>query len=206
MSKRSSDDIVGTSLASAVARLRRGGVVAFPTETYYGLAVDPYCRSAVEKIFRIKMRSPEKPLMLLIEDTSFLDSLVEYIPQRYQPLMNKYWPGPLTLIFPAKALVCQMVTAKSGTIGVRISSNPVAQALVKKMGKPLTATSANISGAPPAKSAAEVLAMFGDTIDYILDGGETGAGLCSTILAIKENQLTVMRQGQIDLPHISGVR
>lgn len=199
MSKERRPTPVGSSLQEAEATLRRGGVVAFPTETYYGLAVDPYNQEAVAKIFQVKKRDLGKPLMLLIEQEAQLDNLVENIPVQYKPLIKKYWPGPLTLIFSAKANISAHVTCSKGTVGIRISSHPVALALVGRVGHPITATSANISGKPPAKSAGEVAQMFGDTLDYILDGGETAAGLCSTIVGLQDDRLSLFRAGQIDL-------
>lgn len=190
---------VGTSLDVAETTLRRGGVVAFPTETYYGLAVDPFNQGAVRNLFRVKNRDFSKPLLLLIEHETQLGSLVENIPALYKPLIKKYWPGPLTLIFKAKKHVSSQVTGNSGTVGIRISSHPLALAFVARMGQPITATSANISGKPPAKSVAEVVKMFGDTLDYILDGGETLAGLCSTIVGTRGTHLTLVRPGKIDI-------
>ena len=103
------------------------------------------------------------------------------------------------VIFSAKENISSHVTCNRGTVAIRISSHPVATAFVGRVGHPITATSANISGKPPAKSASEVALMFGDTLDYILDGGETAAGLCSTIVGMKDDSLTLVRAGQIDL-------
>lgn len=199
MAERVLDDLVGTSLERALTSLRQGGVVAFPTETYYGLAVDPFSPSAVAKLFQIKKRQADKPLLLLIERKEQLPAIVNSIPPEYIPLMKKYWPGPLTLVFPARREVNEQITGNTGTVGVRISPHPLAAELVRKMAQPLTATSANISGLPPARSVAEVLAMFQGCLDYILDGGETAAGLCSTVLGLQDGRLTVLRQGQVDL-------
>jgi L-threonylcarbamoyladenylate synthase len=199
MAERTLNDLVGGSVEQALTRLRQGGIVAFPTETYYGLAVDPFSSSAVAKLFQIKKRQADKPLLLLIEKREQLPALVNSIPPEYIPLMDKYWPGPLTLIFPANREVNEQITGNTGTVGVRISPHPLAAELVGKMAKPLTATSANISGLPPARSVSELLAMFQDCLDYILDGGETAAGLCSTVLGLRNGRLTVLRQGQVDL-------
>lgn len=199
MSNEHREVTVGTSMDYAEATLRRGGVVAFPTETYYGIAVDPFNQAAVSRVYRLKKRDQSKPLMLLIADEAQLGGLVRTVPSLYGPLIKKYWPGPLTLIFQAKASVSHLVTCNSGTVAIRISSHPLALALVARMGQPITATSANISGQPPAKSAGEVTAMFGDSLDYILDGGETPAGLCSTIVGMKGRNLNLVRQGEIDL-------
>ena len=191
---------VGTSLCLAITHLRKGGIVAFPTETYYGLAVDPDCASAVTNLFALKKRQEHKPLLLLIEKREQLGTLVTMVPPVYVPLMKKYWPGALTLVFPAKPSLNQQITGNTGTVGIRISPHPVAEALVRRMGKPITATSANISGMLPARSALEVAEMLGDRIDYIVDGGQTAAGLCSTIIGIQKGHLTLLRPGQVELP------
>jgi L-threonylcarbamoyladenylate synthase len=199
MAKYSSSDIVGTSLDLAVTHLRQGGIVAFPTETYYGLAVDPDCAAAVTKLYMVKNRQRDKPLLLLIEKEEQLETVVQEVPPVYWPLIKKYWPGPLTLVFQAKTTLSQQVTGNTGTVGVRISPHPIALELVRRMGKPITATSANISGLSPARSAQEVFEMLGDKVDYIVDGGQTEAGFCSTILGVQNGKLTLLRRGQIDL-------
>ena len=192
-------EYVGCSLSRAVSVLQNGGIVAFPTETYYGLAIDPDCESAVAKLFEVKQRQAHKPLLLLIDSIEQLNELVSEIPFPYHDLIKKYWPGPLTLIFPARDTLSKLLTGNSGTVGARISPHPIARELVRKMGKPITATSANLSGRESARSALEVLQMFKDKIDYILDGGETAAGLCSTVCGLKNGVLTVLREGQVDL-------
>lgn len=186
------------SLDRAVTCIREGGIVAFPTETYYGLAVDPGSLVAVTNLFKLKKRQAYKPLLLLIDSREQLPSIVTSIPLAFVPLMDKYWPGPLTLVFPAKTS-CQHLTGNSGTVGVRISSHPIAAELVRRVGKPITATSANISGQPPASTAEAVLAIFGSALGCIVDGGQTVAGLCSTVLGLQGGRYSVLRQGQIDL-------
>lgn len=199
MAEKNSTGRVGTSLTVAAAHLRRGGIVAFPTETYYGLAVDPDCTSAVNKLFVVKQRIETKPLLLLIAKKEQLADLVEEVPPLYVPLMTAYWPGPLTLVFPAQAHVNRQITGDTGTVGARISPHPLAQQLVQTMGKPITATSANISGRSPARSAAEVVGMLGDLVDYIVDGGPSDGGLCSTVVGIENGRLCLLRRGRIAL-------
>lgn len=187
------------AVKQAVRLLKKGGIVAFPTETYYGLAVDPYCESAVRRLYQLKARQADKPLLLLVENKGQLASVVERVPQQFLPLMEKYWPGPLTLIFPARASVNKLITGNSGTIGVRISPHPMANALLAGMQGPLTATSANISGGEPAQTAADVEKIFGSSVDVILDGGPSAAGLCSTIIGLQNEHLTILRKGQVEL-------
>lgn len=199
MLKKDVSGIVSKSLDLAVTHLRNGGIVAFPTETYYGLAIDPDCDLAVKKLFKVKNRPADKPLLLLIEEETQLHSIVESVPLAYRRLIKKYWPGALTLIFSAGRSLNHQVTGNTGTIGIRISPHPIARELVKRMGKPITATSANISGFPPAQTAQEVIEMFGPNIDFIVDGGKTDGGLCSTVLTIHNERLHILRAGQIDL-------
>lgn len=191
-------EMLNASLNRAVQCIRAGGIVGFPTETYYGLAVDPESPAAVANLFKVKKRQGDKPLLLLIDNREQLSEIATSIPVEFLPLMDKYWPGALTLLFPAQKCF-QHLTGKFGTIGVRISSHPVAAELVKRVGKPITATSANISGLPPASTAVEVLAMFGSDLGCIIDGGKTPAGLCSTVLGLKGGRYFVVRRGQIDL-------
>ncbi|MBU1568265.1 MAG: threonylcarbamoyl-AMP synthase [Proteobacteria bacterium] len=191
--------MLSSSLDRAVTCIREGGIVAFPTETYYGLAVDPESLSAVTKLFNLKRREANKPLLLLVESVEQLQLIVENIPTEFIPIMEKYWPGPLTLVFRAKKEISRQLTGDTGTVGARISSHPVADELVRRMGKPITATSANISGHLPASTATEVLSMFGDSLSHIIDGGQTPGGLCSTVLGLQGGKCTVLRQGQIEL-------
>ncbi len=192
-------------LSQAVSVLSQGGVVAFPTETYYGLAVDPFNQSALLKLYKVKGRPKNKAILLLIEKIEQLNELTLSIPDIYLPLINKYWPGPLTLIFPAAKNIDPLLTGGSGTIGIRISSHNVAQDICKAWRNPITATSANISGNLPAKTSKEVYEIFGDSIDLILDAGETSAGLCSTIVACKDNKLNLIRTGQIDFSELQNI-
>ncbi len=199
MAEKITQELLGSSIDRAVTCIREGGIVAFPTETYYGLAVDPDFLAAITKLFKVKRRQADNPLLLLIENREQLQLIAENIPPEFVPLMEKYWPGPLTLVFPAKKEICRQLIGNSGTVGVRVSSHPIAAQLVRRMGKPITATSANISGQLPASTAAEVLTMFGSSLSYIVDGGQTPAGLCSTVLGFHDGKCTVLRQGQIDL-------
>lgn len=179
--------------------LRQGGIVAFPTETYYGLAVDPDNEVSLQRLFQIKKRPAGKPLLLLIHDISLLDGLVTAIPDVYRPLIERYWPGPLTLIFPARPHLSAWLTGGTGTVGVRISPRPEALALTRFFGKAVTATSANLSDLPPARFASEVASSFGSAVDYILDGGKTAGGRCSTVIGLRQGELCLLRPGAIDV-------
>jgi L-threonylcarbamoyladenylate synthase len=184
-------------LNRAVAVLHGGGVVAFPTETYYGLAVDPVNPLALNLLFSLKQRDTGKPILTLVDDRESLSSLVQEIPSLYEPLMDKFWPGPLTLIFRAKVNLPALLTAGTSTIGVRQSSHPFARQLLRAFGRPLTATSANISGRAAAVDAYEVKVQFGSKIDMVFDGGKTPGIIGSTIIGLEGNRLKLIREGVI---------
>jgi len=191
-------DPLSDFLAQAVTCLQRGGIVAFPTETYYGLAVDPFNEKALQALFRLKKRDLQKPILILISEMGQLEEIAESIPVLYQPLMNTFWPGPLTLIFPGRKNLSPLLTGGTGTIGVRISSNNIAKKLCQRSGNPITATSANISGMAPAISADEVDTIFGSQVDYIINGGLAPARCCSTIVGMRHGRLQLFREGQVD--------
>ncbi|WP_163336772.1 L-threonylcarbamoyladenylate synthase [Desulfopila sp. IMCC35008] len=186
-------------LRNAVECIARGGIAGIPTETYYGLAVDPENEEALERLFRIKMRPESKPVLVLISCREQLESLVADIPDTYVELMDEFWPGPLTLVFQARAGVSSLLTAGTGTVGIRQTPHPVARAMIESIGKPITATSANISGQPPASSAADVCRMFGKEIDCIVDGGESGEKMPSTVVRPRGDEFCIERHGVVDL-------
>ena len=181
----------------AVRVLAEGGVISFPTETYYGLGVDPFNSDAVDRLFLLKKRERSKPILVLVSDIAMLDLLVDNIPEPYHNLMETFWPGPLTLIFPAKKSVSPSLTGETGTVGIRISSNPIVKEIFRKWRKPLTATSANLSNLSPAKNTTEVASYFGSRIDCLVDGGDSPAGLCSSIIAFQDGRFIEVRKGQI---------
>ena len=189
-------------LNRAVAVLNNGGVVAFPTETYYGLAVDPLNPLALNHLFTLKQRQISKPILTLVNDPESLSSLVHEIPDIYIPLVEKFWPGPLTLIFQAKLNLPALLTANTSTVGVRESSHPFARQLVHAFGRPITATSANISGRNAAIDAYEVKAQFGNKIDLVFDGGRTPGIIGSTIIGLSGNNLKLIREGMISFEEI----
>ena len=189
-------------LARACALLRAGGVVAFPTETYYGLAVDPFNPAALSRLFALKGRSADKPVLLIVDDPSQLVSLVAEIPPVFTMLMQKFWPGPLTLVFPGAPSLPAMLTGHRSTIGIRVSSHPVARQLVRAYGRPITATSANLSGHPPAVTSDGVRAQLGPDLDLVLDGGETPGDQGSTLLGYQEGKVRLLRAGVIPFVEI----
>lgn len=175
----------------------QGGVAAFPTETFYGLGADARNEEALQKIFQLKGREENKPLLLLIGDRDWLSGLVRNIPPVAGRLMEKFWPGPLTLVFEASPRLSALLTGGTGTVGVRLSPHPVAQTLIQAVGRAITATSANLSGQPSASVAAEVFRALGNRVDAILDGGQTAGGLGSTVLDLSSPAPRIIRQGVI---------
>jgi L-threonylcarbamoyladenylate synthase len=185
-------------IKEAVTVIKGGGVVAFPTETYYGLAVDPFNEKSLNRLFEVKQRPLEKAILNLIDSQEKLFLFTEKIEDVFLPLMAQFWPGPLTLVVNAKASISQMLACDNGTVGVRISSHPVAQALCQQMGQPITATSANLSGRKAAETAQEVAQQLGTGVDLIIDGGKTPGGKGSTIVGVENNILKLIRAGAVD--------
>ena len=186
----------------AAAAFRRGGVIAFPTETFYGLGVDPFNISALEKLFALKGRMKAKPVALIIEDASMLASVASDVSQEAFVLMDKFWPGPLTMLFRADMKIPDAVTGKTGKVGVRVSSSPVCQRLLKAINSPITATSANPAGKKPAETAGEVVGYFGTKVDVVVDGGRLKAKAPSTVIDMEGGELTLIREGAVPFKEI----
>jgi L-threonylcarbamoyladenylate synthase len=184
-------------LAKAVQVLREGGVVAFPTETFYGLGADARNETAVEQIFRIKGRNFRNPVSVIVANESDVIPLVEEIPAAAKILMQVFWPGPLTLVFRASSSVLPRLTADTGKIGIRVSSHPLARLLAGGLGGPLTATSANLSGEPECSSADAAIRALGELPGAVVDGGETQGGTGSTIVDVTLSPPRILREGAI---------
>lgn len=181
----------------AVEVIRSGGVVAFPTETYYGLGVDPFNTNALRRVFTIKERSPHLPILTLVAEDGITDGLANYVPTPFHQLMSTFWPGPLTLVCDALPTVPALLTGGTGTVGIRQSSSSIARKLVAAFGGPITATSANVSGSPPAVNAKEVMQSLGTTVDFIIDGGPTPGGKGSTLIGFADDSVYCIREGII---------
>jgi L-threonylcarbamoyladenylate synthase len=190
-------------LRKAAALIIEGGIVALPTETSYGLAVDPFNEQALRRLYAVKHRPRHKPVLVLIDGVEWLPCLAADVPDCYRPLLTAYWPGPLTLIFPAVPALSPWLTGETGTVGIRVSSDPVARQLCRAVGGPVTATSANVSGAEPAWSAVQIRQQFGDAIDLIIDDGERNGGRCSTVISQEDGRLQLIRAGRIDFSQLS---
>lgn len=188
-------DAQGIKQASQL--ILQGGVVAFPTETFYGLGANAGDVVALQKVFQIKGREENKPLLLLVADRAWVQDLVKKISPAAEALIERFWPGPLTLVFEASAHLPPILTANTGKVGLRVSSHPVAQALVQAVGRAVTGTSANLSGQASLSLAAQVSQALGRKVDAILDGGKTAGGLGSTVLDVSAVLPKIIRQGAI---------
>lgn len=191
------------TLRAAADTLRAGGVVALPTETFYGLAAAALDAGSVRRIFELKGRPESKPLLVLIDSVAMAESVARVTPAA-RDLMTRYWPGALTLVLPALPTVPSVVTAGTGTLGVRLSPHPIARGLVELLGEPVTAPSANPNGLAPPTSAAGVVAYFPEGIDLVLDGGATPGGEPSTILDLTAESPRLLRQGAVVVRDVGG--
>jgi L-threonylcarbamoyladenylate synthase len=187
------------ALARAAAVLRAGGLVAFPTETFYGLGVATGDPAALRRVRAVKGRSESKPLLVLVDSIAMAESLAAEVTPRARELMGRHWPGPLTLVLRARLDLPPVLTAGTGTIGVRMSPHPVARGLVRALGSPVTAPSANREGGAPPTSAARVLEVLDGTIDLVLDGGPTAGGPASTVVDVTTDSALVLRAGAVAL-------
>jgi L-threonylcarbamoyladenylate synthase len=181
----------------AVHILRAGGVVMFPAMGLYGLAADAGNARAVEKVYRLKQRPADKPVLVLIADIGELDNLVTHIPDAAWRLITKLWPGGVTLIFHAKKTVSERLTAGTGKIGVRMPVHPVAMALCRKMGRPITGTSANISGEKGWSDIGEMDISIAYKLDLILNAGPLSGGSVSTVVDVTVDPPAVLRVGRV---------
>ncbi|MCU6708524.1 L-threonylcarbamoyladenylate synthase [Paenibacillus sp. J5C_2022] len=193
------------SLKEAAELLRNGGLVAFPTETVYGLGANAADNDAVQGIFRAKGRPSDNPLIVHIADMEQLDGLVEPYPPLARRLMEKYWPGPLTLVLPVKTgALSPLVTAGLPTVGVRMPDHALALQLLRQAGCPVAAPSANLSGRPSPTTADHVADDLTGRIDGIVDGGATGVGLESTVVElVDEGTVRILRPGGVTMESLA---
>jgi L-threonylcarbamoyladenylate synthase len=193
------------SIAQAIAALRAGQVVVYPTETFYGIAVDAFDPAALERIFAIKGRDAAKTIALIAHDDAAAFAIAGEVPPSARRLARTFWPGPLTLVIPARAGLPAPLVGPGGGVGVRVSSHPIARALAKGLGRAITATSANRAGAPPARTVAEARAALGLAVDLFVDGGTLTGGLSSTVVQCGHEGVTLIRAGAISVEEIEAV-
>jgi len=179
--------------------VRAGGVIGYPTETVYGIGCDPFNRDAVGRIYDIKQRPQSMPLLLLISGRGMLRGLVSEIPPVAEDLMRDFWPGPLTIVFRSSGRIPPPVSSDRGTVALRDSGLPFISELIGRLGFPLVSTSANLSGSPPARSAGEVMSLFGGRLDLVVDGGKSPSAEPSTVVDVSDGKVKVLREGCIKL-------
>src|SRR5713226_3099774 len=184
-------------IQDAAKTIARGGVIAFRTDTFYGLGADPFNREAVRKIKQLKGREETKPILIVISGPDQIDRLITERTRSFNALAERFWPGPLTLIGKAANQVPDEITAGTGTVGVRLPDDDKVRALVRECGGALTATSANPSDQEPSKNAQEVHKYFGDAIELIVDGGPARSDLPSTVVDVCELEPRLVREGVV---------
>ena len=186
-------------VAETAELLKSGAVIAFPTDTFYGLGADISNEGAVRRIYSIKGRGYNKPILILISDRKELVSLISNkdLPTTACSLMDSFWPGPLTIVFYATESLSVLLTASTGKIGIRLPDHEFCRKLIEKLEGPVTATSANVSGEPSLNNPNDVLNAMGDRIDVLVDGGITKGGLESTVVDVTGDKPVILREGAI---------
>ena len=186
-----------TDVEKAIQVIKAGGVIAYPTETVYGLGASVFNDNAIRRIYRIKKRLATKGLLVATSNIDQIET-ISFINKTAKKIIENFLPGPLTIILFKKEIISNELTGNKDTIGIRIPDNKFALEIIEKTG-PITSTSANISNKPPAKNALDVREQLGDSVDYIFDGGECKSGLPSTILDISDENLPrILRKGNIE--------
>ena len=201
--KTDTQDSFQTAIKDAAEVILSGGIVAVPTESFYGLAVHALDEKAIERLFAVKRRREDNPVLILIPSKESLSSYVTEASEKDRKLMERFWPGGLTMVFFAGPILPRSLTAGTGKIGVRLSSHPVPTELARAVGAPITGTSANRSGRPSCSTAEEVMEALGEDIDLILDGGKTAGGKGSTVLDVTTDPPVVLREGIVSRNELS---
>jgi tRNA threonylcarbamoyl adenosine modification protein (Sua5/YciO/YrdC/YwlC family) len=181
----------------AASFIRRGRVVSIPTDTFYGLAADPFNLYAIERVFQIKGRPETRALPILVNSIEQAVGLVRDVPDAFLTLAHKFWPGPLTLVVEATHRLPLKVTGNTGRVALRWADSRIATALIEAVGGPVTGTSANLSGHPSCTNAVQLIEQLGDRLPLILDSGDTGGTLASTIVRIDGDSWCIAREGAL---------
>lgn len=183
----------------AAEAVLRGGVIAFPTDTLYGLSCSLLDSSAVELLARLKRRDPKLAVISLIPDPEQAWALAYEVPPAAERLIRAHWPGPLSIILPASGFVPERVRGQGATVALRCPNDPLSHALLRRIGGPVVSSSANLSGQPPAATAEEVVAYFGNQLDLVLDGGPRRGGQPSTLVDLSGPRPKLLRRGALDV-------
>jgi L-threonylcarbamoyladenylate synthase len=187
------------AITTAAEVVLRGGILAFPTDTLYGLGCSLFDVSAVEMVARLKRRDPSLAVISLIPDPSQVYGLAQEVTQVSERLMQRFWPGPLSLIFKASMVIPPRVRGAGGTVALRCPKDPLCERLLERIGGPVVASSANLTGQRPAETAAEVLRIFGNQVDLVLDGGARHGGLPSTLVDVSALRPRLLRRGALEV-------
>ena len=177
--------------------LEEGGIIAYPTDTFYGLGADCFSAQARQRIYQIKKREPNKPFPILISDIRMVKDLAEEIPAAFSVLTAQFWPGPLTLVMKAAARLPAELVGPNRTIGIRLPDVTWLRDLIRQVGLPIIATSANIAGAGEIETAEEVIRQFKNKVDLIVDGGRTPGGRPSTVVDLTGERPAILREGAV---------
>ena len=177
--------------------IKNGGIVIFPTETVYGIGTNGLDAVAVEKLYNIKKRPITKPISLLVSDFDMINKVAKNITKKEYELMQRFFPGPLTIILNKKDIVPNIVTANTNTVGIRMPDNEITRKLIKYAGVPIAAPSANISGEPSNTNLNDLINIFKNNVDYYIDGGECKIGTASTIIQVVNEVPIILRKGSI---------
>lgn len=196
------DEIDYNELKEAAEVIKQGGIVIFPTETVYGIGTNGVDSKAIEKLYKIKERPYHKPISLLVSDIHMVNLVAKDITNLEYKLMEKFFPGPLTMILKKRDIVPDILTAGQNTIGVRIPSGKIARKLIEYVGKPIATSSANISGKPSKTNMKNMMKEFKEQVDYFIDSGESEIGIASTVIQVIDGIPNILREGSISIEEI----
>lgn len=189
-------------LEEAGELIRQGKIVVFPTETVYGIGTNGLDKNAVKKLYEVKQRPLNKPISLLVSNMEMVNSIAKDITEIEYKIMEKFFPGPLTIILKKKDIVPNVVTAGQNTVGIRMPRGEIARKLVEYANVPIATPSANISGEPSGTNMQEIKKHFEGKVDYFIDGGNSELGLASTIVQVVDGKPQILRQGSITYEQI----
>lgn len=194
-----------TELKEPVEIIKNGGIVIFPTETVYGIGVNAFNEEAIEKLYEIKQRPLSQAISLLVSDMDMINKIAKDITELEYKLMERFFPGPLTIILKKKEIVPNIVTANQDTVGIRMPSGEIARKLVEYAKVPIAAPSANITGKPAGTDIQDIIQDFEGKVDYIIDGGKSQIGKASTIIKVIDNVPHILRNGSITAEQIAEI-
>ena len=185
--------------------IRSGGIVIFPTETVYGIGANGLDEKAVDKLYKVKNRPLNKPISLLVSNMEMIEKITKNISNKEYKLMNKFFPGPFTIILKKKNIIPDIVTSGGDTVGIRMPSGKIARKLVEYANVPIATPSANISGKPSGTNIDSIIRDFEGKVDYIIDGGESKIGIASTIVQVVNEEIHILREGIISRENVLNI-